>query len=43
MTGLLRVHGGGCRVVCKAEPIPVASPPFIEETLVGTIPATFSL
>jgi hypothetical protein len=38
---LLRVHGSRRCVVSKAEPVPVASSPFIEKTLIGTVPTAF--
>lgn len=35
---LLRVHGSGGCVISEAEPVPVASSPFVEKTLIGTVP-----
>lgn len=38
---LLRVHGSGGCVIGKAEPVPVASSPFIEKALIGPVPTAF--
>ncbi len=38
---LLRVHGSGGCVISKAEPVPVASSPFIEKALIGAVPTAF--
>jgi hypothetical protein len=37
----LRVYGSRRRIISKAEPVPVGSPPFVEKTLVGAVPTAF--
>ena len=37
----LRVHGSRCCIISKAEPVPVASSPFVKKTLVSTVPTAF--
>jgi hypothetical protein len=38
---LLRVHCSRRGVVSEAEPVPVASSPFVEKTLICAVPTTF--
>jgi hypothetical protein len=38
---LLRIHGSGGCVISEAEPVPVASSPFIEKALIGAVPTAF--